>query len=726
MIRQARIAPFAAILVAAAALASPGVAWSAPSAPVLTTVAGTGDGEYSGDGGRATRAGVPVSGPVALAPDGTLYLVSGSRIRAVEPNGTIRTVAGTGRTGWSGDGGAATRASLGRSIGGLAVARDGTLYVADTGNDRVRAVDPHTHRIGTVAGGGRLGDGAPADEARLSDPTDVAVAPDGTLYIADRRDGRIRAVDPDRHTIRTFAGGGTDDPLYHRGGFGGDTGATALRTYLEPVAVAVAPDATVYVADRNRILAVRPGSGAVTVFDGSGADALRHPSHLTVAAHTLYVVDDAGVHTLRLGDPGAALHRYAGGGDPDRLGDGGTPTAVAFGADTDVAAAPGGPVYLSDPRHHRIRAVTAHPPARADPGPARPVTSYPFRDSTFADPTAVAVGTDATAYVADGRRGVVDAVDPRHGTRTRVATGLDHPRDLALHHHTLYVADRRGVRAVDLSTHTTTAVRGAPGAAHLATDPRGTLYVSSRAGVCVLRSGSCRVLATHARVPAAGAITVDTTGTAYVVDGGRVRAVAPTGTVATVAGAASGTGPYSDGGPATSTGALSVAGLAVTGRTLYLADPAGHRIRAVDLARGTITTVPGGTRGLDGPADVAVGPHGALFVADPGAHRLRVVGTAPRPTPAASPGTRWYLVVGPGVVLVAAAAGVLSFRRRRRRPAPDTRVTVRPAAVPGPAPRPTTVSMTVDDAAVPASGARSAGVSMPDGPGRAGRSILAD
>ncbi|MDA8185337.1 MAG: hypothetical protein M0035_13100, partial [Actinomycetota bacterium] len=143
-------------------------------AVIITTVVGTGEEGSSGDGGPATAAQLYYPRGLALAPDGSLYIADAGnhRVRRVDPSGIITTVAGTGEEGSSGDGGPATAARL-RYPSALALAPDGSLYLADTSNHRVRRVDP-SGIITTVAGTGEegsSGDGGPATAAELRDPS---------------------------------------------------------------------------------------------------------------------------------------------------------------------------------------------------------------------------------------------------------------------------------------------------------------------------------------------------------------------------------------------------------------------------------------------------------------------------------------------------------------------------------------------------------------------------
>ena len=155
---------------------------------IITTVAGNGNAGYGGDGGPASSASLNCQYGVAVGPDGSIYIAdsSNNRIRRVGPDGIITTVAGNGNAGYSGDGGPATSASL-TDPDGVAVGPDGSIYIADSGNNRIRRVGPDGI-ITTVAGNGNSGysgDGGPATSASLATPDGVAVGPDGSIYIAD-------------------------------------------------------------------------------------------------------------------------------------------------------------------------------------------------------------------------------------------------------------------------------------------------------------------------------------------------------------------------------------------------------------------------------------------------------------------------------------------------------------------------------------------------------------
>jgi len=168
---------------------------------------------FGGDDGPAVEALLNFPTAVAVDRSGHLYIADtmNHRVRRVDAtNGVITTVAGTGHPRYTGDGGAATAAALNEPAA-LVIGQEGLLYVADQSNNRVRAVDFITRLIRTVAGTGTAtynGDGIPATEASLAGPSGLALGSEGTLYIADTFNGRIRAIDPATGLIRTVVGDG--------------------------------------------------------------------------------------------------------------------------------------------------------------------------------------------------------------------------------------------------------------------------------------------------------------------------------------------------------------------------------------------------------------------------------------------------------------------------------------------------------------------------------------
>lgn len=196
-------------------------------------VAGTGEVGDSGDGGPATDALFRELAGITIGVDGSVFVSDDEahRVRVIRPDGTVHTVAGTGEEGDSGDGGPAAEAQL-KHPEGLALDASGNLIIADTSNHRIRIVEKTSGIIRTLAGtgeGGYSGDGGLATSAHLKWPSGVAVAPDGQLYIADTFNHRIRRVGLDG-IIGTLAGREKG-----HAGDGGPAVAALLKgpTYLE-------------------------------------------------------------------------------------------------------------------------------------------------------------------------------------------------------------------------------------------------------------------------------------------------------------------------------------------------------------------------------------------------------------------------------------------------------------------------------------------------------------
>src|SRR3990172_3769269 len=250
---------------------------------IITTVAGTWLQGFSGDGGPATAATLNYPMAVAVGADGALFIADAgnTRIRRVSPDGIITTVAGTDTGGFSGDGGPAIAAELNYPYG-VAVGSDGAVFVSDTWNNRIRRVGPDGI-ITTVAGAGTpgySGDGGPATAAELHLPKAVAVRADGALFIADTLNCRIRYVGPDGF-ITTFAGTGTYDhyltcfwgePVELRLP-NGDGGPATAAEIAFPWGIAVGADGAVFAAEEgnSRIRVVRPALPGLNAGDFSVA-----------------------------------------------------------------------------------------------------------------------------------------------------------------------------------------------------------------------------------------------------------------------------------------------------------------------------------------------------------------------------------------------------------------------------------------------------------------------
>jgi streptogramin lyase len=283
---------------------------------VITTVAGNGTKGFSGDGGRATDASLNEPYGIELDDDGNLFIVDRLNycIRKVDAKtGIISTVAGTGgKSGYGGDGGPAPAALL-REPNGICLDGKGKLYIADVADQRVRAVDLKTGVIGTLAGNGKkisAGDGGPSKDATFAGPRAVAVGPDGSLYIVEREGNCVRRIDFAASTITRFAGTG-------KKGYTGDGGPAKDATFDGPKEIDIDKDGNVYVVDTENeaIRLIDAKTGTITTVAGKG----------------------------RTKTPG--------------LGDGGPATGATLGRPHGVAVGPDGAIYIGDTNSHRVRRV---------------------------------------------------------------------------------------------------------------------------------------------------------------------------------------------------------------------------------------------------------------------------------------------------------------------------------------------------------------------------------
>jgi serine/threonine protein kinase, bacterial len=296
----------------------------------ITTIAGTGTAGFSGDGGPATQAQLNLPSGIALDGKGNIFISdrSNNRIRVIDSSGKIRTYAGSGNDGFRGDNGPALKASIDRPFG-IALDKKGNLYIADRRNNRVRKVNTQGI-ITTVAGDGgyfMMGDNGPAYRASIAGPTGVVVDDQGTLYIADRENNRIRAVDS-QGMISTVAGTGQQD-------YNGDSEVARDTNLHLPFGVALNPEGKLLVIDRShyRIRSVDLKRGTVKtiagngnkMFAGDGGPAtgatLSFPHGIAVDKEDNVLISDKGNYRIRKISPDGIIHTIAGNGIRGNVGD---------------------------------------------------------------------------------------------------------------------------------------------------------------------------------------------------------------------------------------------------------------------------------------------------------------------------------------------------------------------------------------------------------------------
>ncbi len=331
---------------------------------VITAVAGKTGVSYSGDGGLATNATISRPYDAACDSAGNVYIAdtSNNRIRKVDTNRIITTIAGKSGGGYSGDGGAATNANLNNPRGVIFDAF-GNLYIADTGNNRIRKVDTNDIII-TVAGmitSGFSGDGNAATNAALKNPADIALDSFGNLFIADNGNNRIRKVDTNG-IITTVAGNGT-------AAYAGDGGAATNASLYSPSGVALDSQGNLYIADYNNnrirevdangIITTVAGNGTATYAGDGGAAtnaSLHEPERMVLDVAGNFYIADYYNNCIRKVDINGIIATVAGNGNPTSSGDGGAATNAGFNP-IGVALDSAGDLYIVDYLNSRIREV---------------------------------------------------------------------------------------------------------------------------------------------------------------------------------------------------------------------------------------------------------------------------------------------------------------------------------------------------------------------------------
>jgi trimeric autotransporter adhesin len=334
---------------------------------VISTIAGNGSSGYAGDGGQATLAqiGYPVS--VAVDSAGNLYLADfkNSQVRKVTSDGVITAVAGTGTAGFNSDNQPATIAQINKPMG-VTVDSSGSLYFADTNNNRVRKV-ALDGLINTVAGNGTQGfggDNSLATAARIGYPHGITVDSSGNLYIADQTNHRIRKVTPDG-VIRTIAGYGTQ-------GFSGDGGPAAMAQLNNPGHVIFDSLGNLYITDGNnwRVRKVTT-NGMITTIVGTGTNGYGGDGGPATSAQIKWIegmafdsagnlyLSDYGNNRVRKVTPGGIITTVAGNGTQGYSGDGGFATAATLNLPGGVAVDSAGNIYIGDAGNNVVRKVAA-------------------------------------------------------------------------------------------------------------------------------------------------------------------------------------------------------------------------------------------------------------------------------------------------------------------------------------------------------------------------------
>ncbi|HEX7448619.1 MAG TPA: DUF4214 domain-containing protein [Pirellulales bacterium] len=405
---------------------------------VITTVAGNGGLNFSGDGGLATDAQLNLPKGIAVDSSGDVFIASffGARIREVDhTTGIITTVAGNGTSGFRGDGSPATMAELFFPTS-VAVDSLGDLFIADNGNNRIREVDYATRVIGTVAGNGTLdfsGDGGPAAAAEIAWPQAVAVDSSGDLFIADALNSRVREISHATGVIATVAGCGT-------AGFSGDDGTATAAQLNAPQGVTVNSSGDLFIADsgNNRIREVNLATGIITTvagngsqgFSGDGGQAtaaqLTYPEGIAVdSSGHLFIADALNNRIREVNLATGIIATVAGNGTGGFSGDGGPATAAELDLPDGIAVDSSGDLFIADPNNRRVREVdlatrvittVAGSGTQGYTGDGGPATA-----AELDPPTGVGVDSSGDLFIADPNNDCIREVNHATGVITTVA-----------------------------------------------------------------------------------------------------------------------------------------------------------------------------------------------------------------------------------------------------------------------------------------------------------------
>jgi DNA-binding beta-propeller fold protein YncE len=345
------------------------IACACAAAQTTATLAGTGVAGFSGDGGPGAKAQIDNPFGLAIGPDGALYFceIGNHRVRRLDlKTGVISTVAGSGQKGYAGDGGPALAASLNEPYE-VAFDRAGNLYFAERQSHVVRRVDANTRIISTVAGTGAAGfggDGGPAASAQLRQPHSIAFDPEGRLMICDIGNHRVRRLDLARGTLETWAGTGERKPT--------PDGAPIAGTPLNgPRAIAVAPDGQLYLVLRegNAVYRIDPRASKIHHLAGTGESGytgdggpakqakLAGPKGIAWAPDGSVYIADTESHTIRRIDLKSGIITTVIGNGQRGDGPDGPARDCKTARPHGVLVAKDGTVYVGDSEAHRVRVL---------------------------------------------------------------------------------------------------------------------------------------------------------------------------------------------------------------------------------------------------------------------------------------------------------------------------------------------------------------------------------
>ena len=334
----------------------------------IETIAGTGKQGFSGDGGPAIAAEIDNPFGVVRGPDGALYFCeyTGQRIRRIGKDGIITTIAGTGKEGFTGDGGHALEATFNKPHE-IRFDAAGDLYIVDMVNHAVRKIAMKTGIITTLAGTGQAGysgDGGPAAAAQFKQPHSIQFGPEGDLYVCDIGNHVIRRIDMKTGTISTFAGTGKpgDTPD------GSPIAGTPLRG---PRSLDFDKEGNLWLATRegNQVFKFDLKAGTIHHIAGTGKNGftghggpakeatLSGPKGITVDASGNVWLADCESHSIRMVDARTGKIELIAGTGKKGDGTSSNPLECELARPHGVFADADGGIYIGDSEAHKVRVL---------------------------------------------------------------------------------------------------------------------------------------------------------------------------------------------------------------------------------------------------------------------------------------------------------------------------------------------------------------------------------
>lgn len=379
------------------------------SESAITTVAGSISG-FAGDGGPAGQALLYEPRDSDIGPDGSIYLsdTGNHRIRKIAPDGTITTIAGTGSPTYNGDDIPASRASLAMPHD-VAVGDDGVLYVADTAHQRIRRIGTDGV-ISTIAGtgiAGSSGDGGPATSAQLKGPKSVVLHAGG-LYLSGV-DHKIRRVDLGTGIITTVAGTGV-------AGYSGDGGPATQATMREPQRVQIDSQGTIYVAEKGNSVVRRIDAvtGTISTVVGTGVAGssgeggpatqarLNQPRGIALEGDSTLYVADTNNHQVRRVDLATGTINLVAGSMRGFGGDGGPAGRAKLCLPRGLTAMPDGDLLVADTCNNRLRRIDTEVVVTPEPDPPVELFTNSSVESSGTGYTGTATANDQVTWTDEG------------------------------------------------------------------------------------------------------------------------------------------------------------------------------------------------------------------------------------------------------------------------------------------------------------------------------------